>query len=282
MDGDRLARRRRRVAAHQRRPPRDGADRQGLRAPAPPRVRRRRHRADARRARPPRPPRPLARLGPDAPRRRRQHRLLRADRRGGVLRRAVLRHGAARARARAAPLARRPLLVEHLGPAAAALVLPLRRAPRSSPSARAWRCSGSRCAEEVAAHDAAGLHDPAHRDRPGEPRPAAAVALRRRLPRRRLLGRPRRGARAAPARAGPAPGHRPLRRGVRRLAVVQRDAATSWSTRSARTTASSSSSSTRCSTARRSRPARSSGSTRTSRSRAAGSRASRRSSARSG
>ena len=93
----------------------------------PPRLRRRRHRPDARRARPPRPSRPLARLGPDPPRRRRQHRLLRADRRGGVLRRAVLRHGAAPARPPAAPLARRPLLVEHLGAAAAALLLPLRR-----------------------------------------------------------------------------------------------------------------------------------------------------------
>ena len=37
-----------------------------------------------------------------------------------------------------------------------------------------------------------GYTHPAHGDRPGEPRPAAAVALRRRLPRRRLLGRSRR------------------------------------------------------------------------------------------
>ena len=76
--------------------------------------------------------------------------------------------------------------------------------------------------EMLALEPAAGLHDPAHDDRAREPRAAAAVALRRRLPRRRLLGRPRRVRRAAAARAGPAPGRRPLRRGVRRLAVVQR------------------------------------------------------------
>ena len=124
---DRLARRRRRVAARRLRPPRDGARDKGYTPLPPPRLRRRRHRADARSARPPRPPRPLARLGPGAPRRRRQHRRVRADRRGGVLRRALLRHGAAGGRSRAAHLARRPLLVEHLGAAAAALVLPLRR-----------------------------------------------------------------------------------------------------------------------------------------------------------
>ena len=183
-------------------------------------LRRRRHRPDARRARPPRPPRPLARLGPDAPRHRRQHRLLRADRRGGVLRRALLRHGAARARARAAPLARRPLLVEHLGPAAAALATSASTTRRSRPSARAWRCGEVR-------GDAAGLHDPAHDDRPGEPGPAAAVALRRRLPRRRLLGRSRRACARCSRRASTRIRTRPLRRGVRRLAVVLARAATS-------------------------------------------------------
>ena len=115
-----------------------------------------------------------------------------------------------------------------------------------------------------------------------EPRPVAAVALRRRLPRRRLLGRPGRGASRCCRRAWSRTRRRPLRRRVRRLAVVQRGRRRAARPGRARTTRSSSSSSTRCSTARRSRPARSSGSTRTSRSRAGGSRASRRSSARSG
>ncbi len=84
----------------------DGARRQGLRALPPPRLRDRRHREDARHARPPRPARPLARLGPDASRHRRQHRELRPHRRGGVLRRAVLRHGAAPGRPRPARLSR--------------------------------------------------------------------------------------------------------------------------------------------------------------------------------
>ena len=96
------------------------------------------------------PPRPLARLGAGAPRRRRQHRELRPHRRGGVLRRAVLRHGAAPERPRAARLARRPLLLEHLGAAAAPLLLPLRRRrdrvgagePRAARPAAAGRDAG--------------------------------------------------------------------------------------------------------------------------------------------
>ena len=181
---DRLARRRRRVAAPQLRAPRDGAGRQGLQPLPPPRPRRRRHRADARRARPPRAPRALAGLGPDAPRGRRQHRLLRAHRRGGVLRRALLRHGAARApttsRACGPTTATRPTRGARCRPARTSAST----RPRSPPSARAWRCRGCRW------HDVAGLHDPAHAERAGEPGAAAAVALRRRLPRRRLLGRP--------------------------------------------------------------------------------------------
>ena len=56
----------------------------------------------------------------------RQHRELRADRRGGVLRGALLRHGAAPDRPCAARLPGRPLLLQHVGAAAAALLLPLR------------------------------------------------------------------------------------------------------------------------------------------------------------
>ena len=136
----RLARRRRRLVPHRRRPPRDGAGRQGLPPLPPPRLRRRRHRPDARRAGPPRPPRPLAGLGPDAARRRRQHRLLRAHRRGGVLRRALLRHGAARApttsRASGPTTATRPTPGARCrrGPTSASTP------PRSPPSASAWRC----------------------------------------------------------------------------------------------------------------------------------------------
>ena len=58
-----------------------------------------------------------------------------------LLRRALLRHGAARARPRAARVAGRPPLVQHLGAAAAPLVLPLRRGGRRATSARASRCS---------------------------------------------------------------------------------------------------------------------------------------------
>ena len=122
----RLARRGRGLVPRQLRPPRDGARRPRLRALPPPRLRHGRHREDARHARPRRPPRALARLGAGPPRDRGEHRELRAHRRGGVLRRALLRHGAAPGRPRAARLPGRPLLVEHVGAAAAALVLPLR------------------------------------------------------------------------------------------------------------------------------------------------------------
>ncbi|CAA9442197.1 Catechol 2,3-dioxygenase, partial [uncultured Rubrobacteraceae bacterium] len=121
-----LARRRGRVVPDKRRAPRDGPRGQGLQPSAPPRLRRRGHRADAGRPRPPRAARPLARLGARAPRHRREHRLLRAHRRGGVLCGAVLRHGAARGRARAAPLARRPILFQHVGALAPPFLLPLR------------------------------------------------------------------------------------------------------------------------------------------------------------
>ena len=66
----------------------------GYLALPPLRLRHGRRRQDARPARPSRPARPLARLGPGPTRHRGQHRELRADRRGGVLRRALLRHGA--------------------------------------------------------------------------------------------------------------------------------------------------------------------------------------------
>ena len=59
----RLARRRRRLVPRQRRPPRDGARRQGLRALPPPRLRVRRLGQARRDVRPPRPARPLARAG---------------------------------------------------------------------------------------------------------------------------------------------------------------------------------------------------------------------------
>ncbi len=95
-------------------------------------------------ARPGRTARALARMGPGPARGRRQHRELRADRRGGVLRRALLRHGAASGGPRAARLARRPLLVEHVGAAPAAVLLQVRpgrgrmgaREPRARSAAR--------------------------------------------------------------------------------------------------------------------------------------------------
>ena len=86
------------------------------------------------------------------------------------------------------------------------------------------------------------------------------------------------GAAARPRAATRRP--RPGGRAVRRLAVLLGRAATSCSTRRAASTASSSWSSTRCSTASTSRPARTSGWIATSRWCAAGSRGSRRSSAR--
>ncbi len=85
----RPARRRGHLAARQRRPPRDGAGRQGLRAHPPSGVRAGRLGRAAGRARPPRPARPLAGVGPGAPRPRPQPGRVRADPRGGVLRRAV-------------------------------------------------------------------------------------------------------------------------------------------------------------------------------------------------
>ena len=121
-----LARRCGRLVPHRLRAPRDGARGDRRRALPPSRVRRRRHREDARPARPSRPPRPLGVVGPDPARDRREHRDVRPDHRGAVPRGALLRHGAARRRPRAARLPRRPLLVEHVGAAAAALVLPLR------------------------------------------------------------------------------------------------------------------------------------------------------------
>ena len=96
-----LARRGRRLVPRQHGSPRDGARRPRLRPLSPSRVRDGRHREDARHARPRGPARALARLGADPPRDRRQHRELRADRRGGVLRRALLRHGADSGRPRA-------------------------------------------------------------------------------------------------------------------------------------------------------------------------------------
>ena len=59
-----------------------------------------------------------------------------------LLRRALLRHGAAASPITSPRLAGRPPLVQHLGPAAAALVLPIRRRGRRATSARASRCCG--------------------------------------------------------------------------------------------------------------------------------------------
>ena len=73
----------------------------GLRPLPPSRLRRRGHREDARPARPSRPARTVGVLGADPSRDRGEHRHLRADHRGAVPRRALLRHGAARRRPRA-------------------------------------------------------------------------------------------------------------------------------------------------------------------------------------
>src|SRR6185436_18650338 len=81
-----------------------------------------------------RPARPVALLGPGPARHRSEHLRLRADHRRTAARRVLRRHGAARARPRAAAMARRPLLVEHVGPAPAALVLPFRRRGRPVPA----------------------------------------------------------------------------------------------------------------------------------------------------
>ena len=126
----RPAGRRRHLVPHQLRPPRDGAGRKDAGALPPPRVRHGRLGQPARRLRPPRPARALARLGAGAPRPRPEPVRLRPDHRGAAVRRAVLRHGAAGRRPRAARVAGRPPLLEHLGAAAAALLLPLRRGGR--------------------------------------------------------------------------------------------------------------------------------------------------------
>ena len=127
------------VAAHQRRPPHAGARRQGLRPLSPPGLRADRLGRAAGRARSPGPARPLAGLGAGAPRPGPQPGGLRADPRGGVLRRAVQRHGAARARPRAARLARRRAIPPTPGASC-------RRAPTSASTRRRWRPSarGSR------------------------------------------------------------------------------------------------------------------------------------------
>src|SRR5581483_3196262 len=106
--------------------PRPRARREGLPPSPPRRARARRLGRAARRPRSPCPARPLARLGPPATRPRPQSESVRAHPRGGAVRRALLLHGAARARPRAARLARRRPLVERLGDPAAALVLPVR------------------------------------------------------------------------------------------------------------------------------------------------------------
>ena len=140
-DGDRrLPRRRRHLVPRERRAPPDGAG-AGVGAALPPsrvRLLRFRHAAEPLRQR--RPARPLARMGAAPARHRAEHLRLRADHRGAAARRVLRRHGAARARPRAAALARRPLLVEHVGAAAPALLLPLRRPRPSATSATASRC----------------------------------------------------------------------------------------------------------------------------------------------
>ncbi len=135
-------------------------------------------------------------------------------------RRAVLRHGAARRRPRAAHVSRRPLLVQHVGPAAAALVLPLRP---GRDRVRARELGDARAAPAAArggSHDAQGLQRPAHPRGALVARPVPAVALRGRVPRDRLLGRPGEGGRVPPRRHRAAPGSRPVRVRGRRLAVV--------------------------------------------------------------
>jgi hypothetical protein len=112
-----LAGRGRSLVPHRLGAPRDGARRHRRRALPSPGVRRGRHRKDARPARSPRPPRAVGLVGPHATRDRGEHRHVRADHGGALPRRAVLRHGAARRRPRAAGLPGRPLLVQHLGAA---------------------------------------------------------------------------------------------------------------------------------------------------------------------
>ena len=95
------------------------------------------------------------------------------------------------------------------------------------------------------------LHDPALARRALLARPVPAVALRRRLPRRRVLGRSGEGRLVPARRHGSAPRSGPLRVRLRRLAVVLVEPAASCSIPRARSTRRRSSSSTRCSTARR-------------------------------
>ena len=93
-------------------------------------------------------------------------------------------------------------------------------------------------------------------------RAGAAVALRRRLPGDRVLGRPRRGARRAAARPRAATPTTPAarRRSSSTGSSCSDGGRASCSTRCAASTRSSSSSSTRCWATSRSRPARTSGS----------------------
>ena len=134
-------------------------------------------------------------VGADPPRDRRQHRELRADRRGGVPRRALLRHGAAPGRPRAARLPRRSLLVEHLGAAAAALVLPLRP---GRGRVRAREPGDARARPSAAARRTADVPSPGYTI-PRTPEGRASLVpyppwhYVGDVPRRRLLGRSREG-----------------------------------------------------------------------------------------
>ena len=182
----------------------------------------------------------------------REHRELRPDRRGGVLRRALLRHGAAPGRPRAARLSGRPLLVEHLGAAAAALVLPLR------PGRDRVRAGEPRDARPRAAAAARRSRSAAHAATRSRARPKGA----------RRSSRTRRGTTSAtssssssgptprrPSRACPPAWTRTRTRAAARSSSPTgsraRRPAASCSTRRARSTRRRSSSSTRCSTARR-------------------------------
>ena len=248
----RLARRGRGLVPRQLRPPRDGARRPRLRALPPLRVRDGRHREDARHARPPRPPRSLARLGAGPPRDRGEHRELRPDRRGGVLRRALLRHGAAPGRPRAPRLSGRPLLVEHVGAAAAAVVLPLRpgrdRVRAGEPRDARPRPAAARRRSRSAAHAATRSRArPRGAPRSSPIRPGTTSATSSSSSSGPTRTRPSRACRPAwtriPIRAA-APSSSPTGSRARR-------AEPSCSIPRARSTRRRSSSSTRCSTARR-------------------------------
>ena len=91
---------------------------------------------------------------------------LRANRGGGVLRRALLRHGAAAGRPRTAPLAGQPVLFKHVGAFAPEILLPLSTPRPSPPSARAWRCSESRSPRR-STHEVARLLYPPYQHRAG-------------------------------------------------------------------------------------------------------------------